>query len=191
MEGDSVTLNITEIISPVTCLTSHSHSFPVTPLLIGHTWNHLPAPHISTCTPLSQRLVSRSQGWEYLPVSAHLSWMDGWMDGRISGNKAKEDYTRDKAWNLILLYASTFLISPPFMPFRWKPLSSFNKNLVYSSLPLPTIPDGRFRDRLKLDNQTGSLTITNITAEHVGVYKLDISGANLTSKTCSVFVYGE
>ncbi|ROI15261.1 Hepatocyte cell adhesion molecule [Anabarilius grahami] len=50
-------------------------------------------------------------------------------------------------------------------------------------------PDGRFRDRLKLDNQTGSLTITNITTEHTGDYKLVISGANLTTKTFSVSVY--
>ncbi|XP_039522228.1 uncharacterized protein LOC120475649 isoform X2 [Pimephales promelas] len=35
--------------------------------------------------------------------------------------------------------------------------------------------DGRFRDRLKLDEKTGSLTITNITAEHIGVYNLQIN----------------
>ncbi|KAI2650695.1 Natural killer cell receptor 2B4 [Labeo rohita] len=49
-------------------------------------------------------------------------------------------------------------------------------------------PDGRFRNRLKLDKQTGSLTITNITTEHAGLYKLEIVGAKLSPKTFSVFV---
>ncbi|XP_051763405.1 SLAM family member 9-like isoform X2 [Ctenopharyngodon idella] len=51
------------------------------------------------------------------------------------------------------------------------------------------VPDGRFRDRLKLDDQTGSLTITNITTEHTGVYQLEISGANLTTRIFNVSVY--
>ncbi|XP_067255031.1 CD48 antigen-like [Chanodichthys erythropterus] len=50
-------------------------------------------------------------------------------------------------------------------------------------------PDERFRDRLKLDNRTGSLTITNITTEHAGVYQLELNGAKLTTKTFSVSVY--
>uniref|UniRef100_A0A8C1HR46 Uncharacterized protein n=1 Tax=Cyprinus carpio carpio TaxID=630221 RepID=A0A8C1HR46_CYPCA len=32
--------------------------------------------------------------------------------------------------------------------------------------------DGRFRDRLKLDNQTGSLTITYMTTKHTGVFEV-------------------
>ncbi|XP_039538661.1 SLAM family member 5-like isoform X10 [Pimephales promelas] len=50
-------------------------------------------------------------------------------------------------------------------------------------------PDGRFRHRLKLDNQTGSLTIMNTTTEHAGVYELEITGAKVTSKTFNVSVY--
>ncbi|XP_051763482.1 SLAM family member 5-like [Ctenopharyngodon idella] len=50
-------------------------------------------------------------------------------------------------------------------------------------------PDGRFRDRLKLDDQTGSLTITNITTEHAGVYKLEIRAVKRSSKTFNVSVY--
>ncbi|XP_058616255.1 hepatic and glial cell adhesion molecule-like, partial [Onychostoma macrolepis] len=49
--------------------------------------------------------------------------------------------------------------------------------------------DGRFRDRLKLDNQTGSLTITNITTEHAGLYHLEINGEKERLKTFSVSVY--
>ncbi len=51
------------------------------------------------------------------------------------------------------------------------------------------VPDGRFRDRLKVDHQTGSLTIMNTRTEHTGLYKLNIIGVK--SKTFSVSVYGE
>ncbi|KAI2646782.1 SLAM family member 9 [Labeo rohita] len=49
--------------------------------------------------------------------------------------------------------------------------------------------DGRFRDRLKLNKQTGSLTITNITTEDSGYYLLLIYGANPSLKTFSVSIY--
>ncbi|XP_058617758.1 SLAM family member 9-like, partial [Onychostoma macrolepis] len=49
--------------------------------------------------------------------------------------------------------------------------------------------DGRFRDRLNLDHQTGSLTITNITTQHAGLYNLQITGAKRSSTTFSVSVY--
>uniref|UniRef100_A0A672KFX3 Ig-like domain-containing protein n=1 Tax=Sinocyclocheilus grahami TaxID=75366 RepID=A0A672KFX3_SINGR len=49
-------------------------------------------------------------------------------------------------------------------------------------------PDERFRNRLKLDPQTGSLTITDTTTEHAGLYKLEISGVKLSSKKFNVSV---
>uniref|UniRef100_A0A8C1NMD0 Ig-like domain-containing protein n=1 Tax=Cyprinus carpio TaxID=7962 RepID=A0A8C1NMD0_CYPCA len=50
-------------------------------------------------------------------------------------------------------------------------------------------PDGRFRDRLKLDDKTGSLIITNITTQHAGLYEVEITGAKLSTKTFNVSVY--
>ncbi len=48
--------------------------------------------------------------------------------------------------------------------------------------------DGRFRNRLKLDNQTGSLTIADIRMKHAGFYKVE------NHNMCIIFiliVYGE
>ncbi|KAL1251731.1 hypothetical protein QQF64_019527, partial [Cirrhinus molitorella] len=49
-------------------------------------------------------------------------------------------------------------------------------NNIYGMFSTFDGPDGRFRDRLKMNNQTGSLTITNITAEQAGFYEVEISG---------------
>jgi len=53
-------------------------------------------------------------------------------------------------------------------------------------------PDGRFRDRLKLDYKTGSLTIMNIRTEDAGVYEVKIIGSHSSSiYRFTVTVYGE
>ncbi len=50
----------------------------------------------------------------------------------------------------------------------------------------------KFRDRLKLDNQTGSLTITDIRNTDSGVYELKInSSSNNSEKSFNVTVNGE
>ncbi|XP_073669721.1 uncharacterized protein [Paramisgurnus dabryanus] len=50
--------------------------------------------------------------------------------------------------------------------------------------------DGRFRDRLQLNDQTGDLIITNITTQHTGLYQLIISGrSNALTKQFNVIVY--
>ncbi|CAM4661286.1 unnamed protein product [Leuciscus chuanchicus] len=50
-------------------------------------------------------------------------------------------------------------------------------------------PDGRFRDRLKLDPQTGSLTITNTRTTDSGEYEVTIRGKRVTTIRFTVTVY--
>ncbi len=52
--------------------------------------------------------------------------------------------------------------------------------------------DGRFRDRLQLNDQTGDLTIKSSTAEHTGCYNLKIrSRKGNANWTYSVTITGE
>nr|XP_055073159.1 uncharacterized protein LOC129453124 isoform X2 [Misgurnus anguillicaudatus] len=48
--------------------------------------------------------------------------------------------------------------------------------------------NGMFRDKLHLNNQNGSLTITNISTEHTGVYRLEMISSGVLSKTFRVTV---
>jgi len=51
--------------------------------------------------------------------------------------------------------------------------------------------DGRFRDRLKLDHQTGSLTITHSRTTDSGAYEVTISSGRVATYRFTVTVYGE
>ncbi|XP_073717885.1 SLAM family member 5-like [Misgurnus anguillicaudatus] len=59
-----------------------------------------------------------------------------------------------------------------------------NKFLKYDN-----VLDGRFRDRLQINNQTGDLTITNINTEDSGLYHINIRSNRITSHRFNVIVY--
>jgi len=53
------------------------------------------------------------------------------------------------------------------------------------------VEDGRFGDRLQLDIQTGSLSISDVRTKHSGDYQLKIISTETSYKMFSVTVHGE
>ncbi|KTF75818.1 hypothetical protein cypCar_00029745 [Cyprinus carpio] len=67
-----------------------------------------------------------------------------------------------------------------------------NKAIFSTGFSTSFSTEGKFRNKLNLDDQTGSLTITNSTTEHSGVYKLLIISSRETKyKRFKVTIRGE
>nr|XP_055073171.1 uncharacterized protein LOC129453131 isoform X2 [Misgurnus anguillicaudatus] len=70
----------------------------------------------------------------------------------------------------------------------------YNEDYVYKDTRISYIDsDWRFRDRLKLSDQTGNLIISDITTENTGLYELKISSNSreILHKTFNVTVRGQ
>ncbi|XP_059424995.1 uncharacterized protein LOC132159490 [Carassius carassius] len=78
-------------------------------------------------------------------------------------------------------HTETMLIQWRFIPTNTL-IAEINKQTNRFSV-YDDVLDGRFRDRLKLDNQTGALTITNMTTQHTGVFEVQSNNV----KTCYIF----
>ncbi|XP_073717892.1 uncharacterized protein [Misgurnus anguillicaudatus] len=80
---------------------------------------------------------------------------------------------------------------------RWRfqhensPLAELNRKTALFST-YDNVNDGRFKGRLQLNVQTGSLTITNIRTDHSGLYEVDISNSSTHTihQSFTVTVYG-
>ncbi|XP_073718484.1 uncharacterized protein [Misgurnus anguillicaudatus] len=65
-------------------------------------------------------------------------------------------------------------------------------NVVAKDMSVYDVLDVRFRDRLQMNDQTGDLTITNITTNHTGLYHMIFSGKQIiSSHRFNVTVYDE
>ncbi|XP_042604671.1 uncharacterized protein LOC109080562 isoform X4 [Cyprinus carpio] len=106
----------------------------------------------------------------FLAVYNEISMKEG---DSLTLNSGRTEITKGEM--IVWLYMNEFIIN------------KFFDNIIVNE----DVLDGRFRDRLKLDNQTGSLTITNTTTQHTGRYILYTVGSKQSLKAFRVSVYGE
>ncbi|XP_073718466.1 SLAM family member 9-like [Misgurnus anguillicaudatus] len=92
----------------------------------------------------------------------------------------------------LTLHTDTKLQRDDVIKWRFKTqgtiIAKFNKDTNTVSI-YDDVLDGRFRNRLQMNNQTGDLTITNITTQHSGLYQMSINGKQTLSYTFNVTVY--
>ncbi|KAI7790883.1 hypothetical protein IRJ41_003615, partial [Triplophysa rosa] len=85
----------------------------------------------------------------------------------------------------VTLHTDTEIQKIDVIEWRFGDKQDFAARLDKESDEMRLSQDKRFKNRLMLNNKTGDLTITNITTEHAGLFKVDVAGRITTTKTFS------
>ncbi|XP_056614102.1 SLAM family member 5-like isoform X2 [Triplophysa dalaica] len=88
----------------------------------------------------------------------------------------------------VTLHTDTQLQTHDVIEWRFGVQGSFIAKLNREAKTKPFISE-RLKNHVEIDDQTGSLIITNITTQHTGLYQLDIIGKTVQNKHFNVTVY--
>nr|XP_055072982.1 CD48 antigen-like [Misgurnus anguillicaudatus] len=135
--------------------------------------------------PVSSTALGLKEGrWKHDQNKVSLLW----LFGRVDGDEVKSVSVMEG--DSVTLHTDITQIQKNIQ-FLW----TFDQNRLAEIITRDQInsefvsEDGIFRDHLQMNNQTGSLTITNIRTEHTGLYKLQIIRDKISSTSFTVIVY--
>ncbi|XP_030643697.1 hepatocyte cell adhesion molecule-like [Chanos chanos] len=119
------------------------------------------------------------------------SWMTGGMGQNVLGVTVDEVKTVREGETVSLLTGFTGLQSDVAILWFYGPVDPNTKIVqsIFHRGEIITDYSDKFRDRLQLDRQTGSLTIRNISTTDSGVYKVQIINGYVSEKRFSLTVY--